>query len=122
MSVVQLLKLRTTIIELCKNEQEPLAFVLVSNCINHKFEQVTCIALFDTKEQLEAYYNASLLSKPEVCLEGGYQMTRFFKQESLLRNFNLNAHVGFELTKTHCLAASPLWGIIDQLPVNPVIL
>lgn len=98
----------------------PLAHVLVSNGIYHRMEHISTVAIFDTPEQLEAYYEASRLPEPVRTDEDGRHMSRLFRPDSLLWDFNGGAHTydraGRPVT-VHAIPADPL--TLYGCPRNP---
>ena len=110
MTIAEFKKKQREIDEIIANP--PLAWVLVSNPVYGRAEDYSYIALFDTKELLEAYYQASLLPEPKSC--GRYH--RSFRSDSLLYDFNKDT-MGRGDDK-HAVRAQ-LLSITKNLPENP---
>ena len=80
-------------------QNNPRAWIIRANPVWGSAETVNSIAIFDTKEQAEAYWNQSLL--PEDEKGNRHQKTpdgigRSFRPDSLLWDYNPEAWIGVE--------------------------
>ena len=92
----------------------PRAWLLQANPVWGSWETVNWIAIFDTKEQAEAYRNASKLPEPlkpeDNRTEDGYFRT--YRPDSLLFDYN------HDETRPMIVAAVP-WLRYDEVQRNP---
>lgn len=96
--------------------EPPRAWVLLANPVWGSTETVNKIALFDTREQAEAYGRASELPKPanpdDHKTKDSYYRT--FRPDSLLWDYNPTAHDG------HMIQPAIPWFRYDGVIQNPV--
>lgn len=97
----------------------PRAWLLVANCIFARAEDFDPLAIFDTREQAEAYEKAARLFPKTSDGSDGVRtrdgMFRRYRPDSLLWNYNPDIMIGQESM------AVPVWAVmgVGNLPENP---
>jgi hypothetical protein len=93
-------------------EREPEAWCVVSNPVWGRSEDMNPVALFDTKELATAYIEASLLPEQVMVPDGQRTITRSYRPDSVLWNYN-------HTNGTVVVVFPPLIGVPVSLPENP---
>lgn len=104
------------LIEKCA--QTPIAWAIISNPVYSRAEVTVVVALFDTQEAAEDYYEKSKLDVVTPVEQVDRTIYRTFRPDSVLWDYNARPLLLSRSGTCPVVPASPAWDL-SSVPINP---